>query len=214
MDTPSIFGRRRLLLRDVDWRSYWYFLHMFKERRGVRLTYDGRRLEIKGVSFKHERYSCLLGGLVLTLTMELHLPLVPGGSTTLYLRRKRRGIDPDNCYWITSASLLLERKKNLDLRIDPLPDLVIEVDIPASALDRMAVFAVLGVPEVWRFDDRVLMIHVLGNGGSYESVPSSRLFPFLTPEDLMRYLEMEWTIDDNAIIREFRTWLRQKAQWK
>lgn len=209
MDTPSIFGKRRQVFREVDWRSYGIFLRMFQDRPAVRLTYDREKLEIRGVNFKHERYACLLGLLVYTLTDELDLPIASGGSTTLYLRRKRRGLDPDKCYWIMNESRMRNKAK-LDLRIDPPPDLAIEVDIPASCLDRLAIFAALNVPEVWRFDGRFLSFHVLGTNEMYQSVPFSRLFSFVKSEDLVHFLEKQWTMDDAAVVREFRAWVRKR----
>ena len=39
MATAAVFGRKRLLLRDVDWRAYRHFLRMVQLRLGIHLTY-------------------------------------------------------------------------------------------------------------------------------------------------------------------------------
>ena len=49
----------------------------------------------------------------------------------------------------------LERVHNwrdVDLSIDPPPDLALEVDVTRSCLNRLEIYAALGVAEVWRFD--------------------------------------------------------------
>lgn len=43
-------------------------------------------------------------------------------------------------------------KAKLDLTIDPPPDLVVEIDITASSLDKPSIFARFGIHEVWRYD--------------------------------------------------------------
>ena len=39
------------------------------------------------------------------------------------------------------------------MTVDPPPDLVIEVDITRSSLDKLSIYAALRVPEVWRYTD-------------------------------------------------------------
>ena len=43
-------------------------------------------------------------------------------------------------------------KKELDLAVDPPPDLAIEVDISRSSLNKLSIYADIGVPEVWLYD--------------------------------------------------------------
>ena len=74
---------------------------------------------------------------------------------TFKRRKRRRGLEPDECYWIQSEPMVRGKDK-IDLRRDPPPDLVIEVDWTHSSLDRLAIFAALLVPEVWRFDGQIL----------------------------------------------------------
>lgn len=44
----------------------------------------------------------------------------------------------------------------MDLSIDPSPDLVIEVDITHTDLNKNALYAMLGVPEFWRYNGEIL----------------------------------------------------------
>lgn len=198
-----------LLLDNVDWRTYTRFLHIFAERRGYRLTYDQGKLEIMSPLPEHEVNSDFLGCLARALSDELGLPIKGGGSTTLRRRRRQRGLEPDRCYWIANEPAV-RGKLDLDLRIDPPPDLAIEVDVTSSSLDRMGIYAALGVPEVWRVDNRTLTFHALGTNRKYTAISHSLSFPLVTPADLMRFSAMCAGQDENSVLRQFRTWVQQQ----
>jgi hypothetical protein len=81
-----------------------------------------------------------------------------------------------------------------------------------AALDRIGIYARLGVPEVWRLEGDVLTFHLLQPSGRYAPGAHSRAFPALTANDLMPFLEQARQgvgADDSAIIRSFRAWLQQ-----
>ena len=196
-----------LLLENVDWRTYTRFLRIFAERPAYRLTYDRERLEIKRSTFGEESVADFLDRLAHTLTEELRLPIKSGGSTTLRRRRRQRGLDPNRCYWIAHESAR-RGKRSLDLRIDPPPDLAIELDVISSSLDRMSIYAALGVPEVWRLDERTLTFHALDANRKYTIVGHSESFPLVTPTDLMGFLVLCASQDENSVIRQFRAWIR------
>jgi Uma2 family endonuclease len=200
---------QRLVLYDVSWQTYGRLLRVFDERR-LRLTYDRGALEIMTLTHEHESYNEILGRLVVALTEELGLPIKGGRSTTFRRRKRRRGLEPDNCYWIASEPRVRGKNK-IDLRVDPPPDLAIEIDITSSSLDRRGIYADLGVPEVWRFTDQTLTFHVLGDDQRYTLVPRSAAFPFVTPGDVFRFLALRSTLDENAVVREFRAWVRAEV---
>jgi Uma2 family endonuclease len=201
--------RERLFLDSVDWRTYTRLLRIFAERRGYRLTYDRGALEIMSPLPEHESDADFLGRLATTLTEELGLPIKAGRSTTLRRRRKQRGLEPDCCYWIANEPAM-RGKRDLDLRVDPPPDLAIEVDVTSSSLDRMGIYRALGVPEVWRLDDQTLTFHVLGAKRKYSAVSHSLSFPWVTPADLMPFLALCASQEENSVIRQFRAWIRQR----
>jgi Uma2 family endonuclease len=200
----------RLRLSNVDWRDYSRFLFLFGERPGYRLTYDRGELEIMSPLLEHDSNDRILGRLVVALTEELGLPIRSGGTTTIRRRRRRRGLEPDDCYWIANAHRMAGRRR-LDLRRDPPPDLAIEVDVTRSSLDRLSVYASLGVPEVWRLDGDVLTFYLLQPSGGYAQATNSQSFPFLTPADLVPFLQQgQQAQDENDVIRSFRAWVRQR----
>lgn len=208
VSAPS-FVRDCLCLDKVDWRMYTRFLHLFAERPGYRLTYDRGRLEIMSPLPEHESGVTFLGRLAITLTEELDLPIKEGGSMTLRRRRRQRGLEPDRCYWIANEPAM-RGKRTFDLRIDPPPDLVLEVDVTRSSLDRMSIYAALGVPEVWRLEARTLSFHALGTNRKYIVVSHSLSFPLVTAADLMGFPALCANQDENSVIRQFRTWVGQQ----
>lgn len=201
--------QQRFILYDVPWRTYERLLRVFSDRPGVRLTYDRGTLELMTLSYEHESSGYLLGRFVDTLTEELNLPVSGGGSTTFRRRRRRRGLEPDACWWIASEALV-RGKSTIDLRVDPPPDLALEVDVTRSSLDRLAIYAALGIPEVWRLEDLALTCRLLGSDGRYVVSHTSRVFPGLALADLTPFLALRGQMDNNAVIRQFRAWVRQK----
>jgi Uma2 family endonuclease len=147
--------------------------------------------------------------LILALTLELGLPLKGGGSTTFERRGRRRGLESDECYWIANEGLVRGKDK-IDLRRDPPPDLAVEVDVSYSTLDRMSIYAALGVPEVWRYDGRALGFHVLGTGKTYANVTHSQALPPVAAADLAQLLPLRGTMDENALFRNFQMWAGQR----
>src|SRR5437660_2088703 len=123
---------------------YSRLLRAFAERPGIRLTYDHGELEIMSPLLEHDDDGRFLGDLVFVLTEELGLPLKRGGSTTLRRRARRRGVEPDECFWIANAHRMAGRRR-LNLRTDPPPDLALEDDVSHSTLNRLAIYAALGV---------------------------------------------------------------------
>ena len=199
----------RVLLEDVSWHTYSRLVRAFDGRRSTRLTYDRGALEITTLSAERESHSRFLGRLLVTLTEELGLPVMGGGSATLRSHRKHRGLEPENCFWIVSEARVRGKRK-IDLDVDPPPDLAIEIDVTHSSLPRLDIYAALGVPEVWRFDGEDLTIHLLGPDGEYVESASSPTFPGVKPRDLVRFMNMRFRAEENSVIRQFRAWVRER----
>jgi Uma2 family endonuclease len=205
VQTPS---EQRLVLYGVDWQTYGRLLRALDSRPGVRLTYDRGCLEIRTLSHEHEALARILDRFIVVLTEELGLPLKGGRSTTFRRRKKQRGLEPDDCYWIANEGLV-RGKDRIQLRIDPPPDLALEIDITHSSLNRLAIYAALRVPEVWRYDGRVVVFHLLGADGQYGTAGTSRNFTGLAPADLASFLSLRRQTDENGLARQFRSWVRQ-----
>ncbi len=208
MATVRVPAGRRLVLPNVDWQTYTRLLRAFDERPALRLTYDRGTLEIMTVTFGHESWGFLLGRFVVALTEELGLPVAGGGSTTFRRKKKKRGLEPDECYWIAHEAQV-RGKMRLDLRVDPPPDLAIEIEVTRSALNRMGIYAALGIVEVWRFDGQAVTFHVLNAKGRYEVKTHSATFPKVAAADVLPFLLLHGQTEMNGLLRQFRAWVRQ-----
>ena len=201
-----------LLLEGIDWRTYSRLLRTFAEWPKLRLTYDRGRLEMMSPLLEHDDDGRFLGRMVGVLTEELGLPLKAGGTTTMRQQLRRRGIEADESFWIANAERMKGRRR-LDLRKDPPPDLAIEVDVSCGSLDRLAIYAALRVPEVWRLEGDDLRFYVLGPKGKYELSEHSRAFPMITPAILLSFLQKARKAgDQNPVIRAFRSWVRKNKK--
>jgi Uma2 family endonuclease len=205
-----------ITLHGIDWRTYSCLLRAFENRSGVRLTYDRGSLQIMTPLLEHESPAALLARFVIVLTEELGLGVRSGASVTLRRRKRKRGLEPDGCWWIAGEPLM-RGKRHLDLRTDPPPDLAVECDVTSSSLNRMGIYAAVGVPEVWRYDGTDLTFQLLQPDGTYAAHPTSRAFPFLTPADLTAFLALAASTEENALVRQFRDRVRQQVAsgaWK
>jgi Uma2 family endonuclease len=211
MSTAEITRPQRLVLYGEPWQAYVRLLHIFDERRHLRITYDRGALEIMTLSPDHEQWKHFIGRLIVTITEELGLPIVGYGSMTMKRRKKLRGLEPDECFWIQNESLVRNLKK-YDLRRDPPPDLIVEVDISRSAVNRMGIYAALNVPEVWRLRKEQLEFHILGDDGKFAVQPTSRAFPGVASDDINRFLARRGQTEQNALVREFREWVRSRSR--
>jgi Uma2 family endonuclease len=202
---------QRLVLHGISWRAYERLLRAFDEERHLRITYDRGSLEIMTLSPRHERAKHLLGVLIVALAEEVGVEIAGFGSMTFKRRPKKRGLEPDECYWVQNEARM-RGKLEYNLERDPPPDLVLEIDVTSSSLNRMAIYAALGVPEVWRWDGTTLEVNVLGAKGRYAVAEKGQAFPLFRPAELVRFLALEATQGETGMLRTFRAWVRdQKA---
>lgn len=195
-----------IVLRGVSWADYEAQLRIIGERR-VYVNYDGGVMEVMVPSFPHEDVK---DGLRLTVDIfceELGIPTRAGGSTTHRRDDLEKGIEPDECYWLRAKAAAMVGRRALDLAVDPAPSLAIEVNYTSSSVDRMAIYAALGVEEVWRFD-RGLVFLALRADGTYEPVDPSRQLPPLTLAEASRHLGEFLAMGRLEWMRAFRRYAR------
>lgn len=200
--------RNALILSDVPWKQYVQLLRILDEQH-VRLTFDRGVLEIMTLSHEHESEGYIVCRFVDTLTEVLAMPVKGGRSTTFKRRKKLKGLEPDGCWWIKNEARVRGKKK-IDLRIDPAPDLALEIDISHSSLDRMKIYAALGVTEVWRYDGTTLLFYLLQDNAKYTVAAESLSFPALKPSDLLPFIAMHAEMDETSVVRQFRAWVEKE----
>ena len=196
----------RFVLRDVGWTGYQTLLKMVENRR-VRVTYDRGDVELMAPQSIHERYKSLIGRMIDTITEEFEIQVVAVGSTTFNSEELDRGLEPDECYYLTNAGQVRDWKR-VDLNVDPPPDLAVEVDITRSSINRQRIYANLRVPEIWRFDGDTLTVLLLDREGNYSPSETSAAFPFLPMNELAAFLRGYALGDDTRWGRTFREWVR------
>ncbi|MBI4604916.1 MAG: Uma2 family endonuclease [Planctomycetes bacterium] len=202
---------QHVLLQNVSWPTYQALLSDLGDHRRGRLAYDRGKLEIMSPSLAHERFRRVIGRFIEAFTEELGIAVLSAGSTTLQHELRERGVEPDECYFVQNESLV-RRRRRLDLSRDPPPDLALEIDVTKSSLDRLEIYAALGVPEVWRYDGRKLTFLQLTSGGKYGAVRKSRALKSLAPRDVMAFLGRLGTVDETRLVRSFRAWVRGRLE--
>jgi Uma2 family endonuclease len=195
-------------LDGIRWKTYKALLRAV-ERAGsnMRLTYDRGSLEIMAPAFIRESPKRLIARMIETLTEELNIPIRSGSATTFKRRLKRRGLEPDECYWIQNESRVRELKE-LDLSRDLPADLAIEVENTNRLIERIPIYAALEFPEVWRYDGESLEAGLLQSDGTYAWGDVSACFPFLKLSELRSFLQHAYSTDETTWIRGFRAWVQ------
>jgi Uma2 family endonuclease len=196
----------------VSWETYESLLHDFAvSGQRKRVTYNEGRMVIVSPLFKHERWKKLLGRIVEAVTDELDIAIVSAGSTTWKRKRKKKGLEPDECFYIQNERVMRGRLE-VDLKRDPPPDLAIEVDLRPYLLNKVEVYAGLGIPEVWCFDGLDVEIFSLQPNGKYETVERSVALKMLTPAELKRFLDLLSETDEHSVLREARKCVRKRKR--
>jgi Uma2 family endonuclease len=189
-----------LVLHGVSWDTYERLIEDLGEVYR-KVTFDSGMMEIElSISRTHEIYKDFLTRLVHLLGFLGKIPLASGGECTFSRKDLQKGLEPDSCYWIENEPKM-RGVRNLDIANDPLPDLVIEVDITSKSINRLEIYRVFGVPEVWRFDVPEFQILTLSSDGKYQSVEQSLSFPMLTASKVKSALAVLPTEGEDQAIR-------------
>jgi Uma2 family endonuclease len=198
-----------VILDRVTWETYERLITEHGERCGTRFTYDEGVLQIKVVSSRHEIPNRTLATIVEVVAEERGVDIARLGSMTFKRKNLQKGFEPDSCFYIQHADAIRENQE-IDIAVDPPPDLSIEVDITSGSLNRFPLFAAVGIPEVWRFDGKRVAIFRL-NSGAYVEAPNSLALPPVTGEILTHFLEESQKLKSTAWLREIREWARSQV---
>jgi Uma2 family endonuclease len=210
----NIFQRARkegrVLLQDVRWQTYEAML-ADPEVGHLRLTYHQGTLELCARLFDHERTRCVLRQILPWVMGETGLPVYGSGMTTVKREEMGCGLEPDVSYYILQRARTQPYRDVMPPHDRP-PDLAVEVDIIGSHLDRTAIYASLGVPELWRTDGESIRVYRLRSGAAaYEWCERSPTFPFLPVEGVAGFLRRRTELCDSEVIELFRAWLRDEV---
>jgi Uma2 family endonuclease len=159
---------QRFVLQGVPWWTYVALRDALDDHAGLKLTYLEGTLELMRPSMLHEDAKKIIARLLEAWATEHRIDLRGFGSTTLRREARQRGLEPDECY------------KLGELAEDAVPDIAIEVVVSSGLVDKMAVYAGLGVSEVWvwRPSPAAIVVNRLIDG-AYQRSERSEVLPAL-----------------------------------
>jgi len=190
---PSRGGR--VLLHGVSWETYEGMLQALgDDHPSLRLTYLDGTLEITTTSPRRERLKKLIARLLEAWAEEANVRLDGYGAATFRSAAAKRGLEPDECYALGELGAA--------------PDLAIEVVETHGDIDKLEVYAGLGVREVWFWEAGQLRIHAL-RGGRYVESTTSELLPGLDVAELVTFVREG---DQTAAVRAYRRTLRERGE--
>jgi Uma2 family endonuclease len=96
------------------------------------------------------------------------------------------------------------------MRVDPLPDLAIEVDLTSRT--QVSAYEALGVPEIWRSQQGKLVISILTQGQYVESSTSLAFPDFPVVDGISLFLARSTETLMSELRKEFRQWVKQNSQ--
>ena len=137
----------------------------------------------------HEGLSARFNLLVGLYLSELDIPFEPVGAWLLKQKRKKAGVEPDQCFILRRAFKSQPRR----------PDVAVEVVWTSGGLDKLEIYRRLGVPEVWFWIRGKISVHRLEDGAYTRSESSARL-----PEIDLKLLGRLLGLPTNEAIRQLR----------
>ncbi|MBU7584904.1 MAG: Uma2 family endonuclease [Nostoc sp. TH1S01] len=173
------------LLNNISWRTFKAMLADMNKERNSRLAYDNGRVEIMTPLMPHENSNRLIEGLILVLSEEFGLEVKTTGSLTLTRDDLEKGGEPDSSYYI-QHEFLVRDKESIDLNQYPPPELMLEVHYSKPKIEKLSLYASMGIPEFWRYNGIILRIYTLLDN-KYSKVELSPTFVPVALRDIPRY---------------------------
>lgn len=196
----------RILLHNVNWATYEQLLSNYEDGASPRFAFDRGTLEIMSPSSEHEELSDLITQLVFILAEEWNFEYRSFGRTTFRREELESGIEPDGCFYIQSVDRI-SGVKRLDLAAHPPPDIAIEVDVTSPSLNKLPIYARIGVPEIWRYDGQKLTVFLL-QGSEYQESHESQSILRLTSTTLSQMIAQGISMKRSVWVRAVREWAR------
>ena len=212
MKTPAP-SEYRTVLPKVSWQKYEALLAEMAGERTARFTFDRGRLEMMNPLEEHDRCHKLIESLLLIVTDELEQPITSYKNPTLKREDLQIGGEPDAGYYLQNCDRM-DGKSAIDLTVDPPPDLILEVELSRSSLNKFAIYAQLGIPEVWRYISKPgetflkgkLFIHYL-QGDRYIEEDHGLAFPFLPAGRILQFIDQSDVEGLPKALRDLRLWV-------
>jgi len=198
-----------VVLHNVSWETYLRLLEDLADQSSIRVAFDNGEMEIMSPTAEHEELNRTVARFLEAVAAALDLDIRSLGSTTFKRKDVMRGFEPDSCFYLQNAAAI-KGKTRLDLNIDPPPDLVIEIDITSGSLNKLPIYAALGVPEIWRYREGKVDILLL-KGTSYLDAEFSSTLPLVSAKDVLYFIELSRTERHAVWMKAVHEWITTKA---
>ncbi len=142
----SIEEDRLTIYPDIEWQQFKLIQAGFAKSHGIRLAYVYNTLEILMPGRNHEVFSRLIGFLIGLFCLENQIEFEPTGSMTTE-REGEVSVQADESYCFGEFKSI--------------PDLAIEVVFTSGSAKKLQRYQILGVPEVWFWEDGVFSLYHL-----------------------------------------------------
>jgi Uma2 family endonuclease len=213
MKTPKP-SEQRIVLEKISWQQFEAILAETGADRTTRFTFDRGRLEMMTPLEEHDRCHKLIESLILVLAEVMKLQVEGYKAPTLKRPDLGVAVEPETGYYLQQVAAV-QGKAAINLTTDPPPDLVLDVTLSKSTVDRLALYAALGIPEVWRYvsqpgDDFLkgqLQIYGL-DGQRYVVSANSLAFPFLPAGRILQFIDESDALGLMTALRSLRAWLQ------
>ncbi|NJN73928.1 MAG: Uma2 family endonuclease [Limnothrix sp. RL_2_0] len=196
----------RVLLHNISWEQFENILTNLGETRGSRVAYCDGTLEISNPVLAHEYYKEVISCAIQDFADVLETDYESLGSTTWRKQLKMAGLEPDNCFYFQNESLI-RGQLEYDLNQDPPPDLALEINLTSKSLGCFSIYARLGVPEIWSYEDGKITIYLLENH-DYQVSENSLALPKISVDKMMELIEENRPLGRRAIRRAIRDYAR------
>jgi Uma2 family endonuclease len=211
-EAPALeVSEQHLDLFGIGWDQYVAINDALLDRSGLRMIYLEGSLSFLTLSQTHDWFADYLDAIIKAVAFGCGIEIDVAGSATLRVEDLKAGLEGDRTYYFGPNAEAMNGPRNIDLTVQPPPDLAIEVEVSHSANQAMLVYAKIGVPEVWRLDvpRGTLAFSVLSDDGTYQTRKISRNLPHLTPDDVLAQLKLaeasgslfRWTVQLNEWVR-------------
>jgi Uma2 family endonuclease len=199
--TLNLSPGSHVLINKVSWQDYENLLDELGEaRHNPRINYYHGTLELMAPLPAHERPNRIIAYIVTAMLDYQNRDWEDFGSTT-FKKSPEVGLEPDSCFYIKNATQVRPNLR-MNMSIDPPPDLAIESDVTSKTT--LKAYAILGVSEVWIYENDQLKIFVLQKQG-YSETLNSLIFPdFNLVEMIPNLIKQAFQIGTSQMLREFR----------
>lgn len=195
-------------IEGLTWQEYQAFLSAIGDHHVKHAFADGK-LFMMSPLLRHDWFKRLIGRFLETMAYDQDLEIKSIGSTTISNPRAEHSFEADEAYYIANEHLV---RGKIELEPDdPPPDLIVEIDVTSSSREQLALYALMKVPEVWLFDGKNLQF-LKRSRRTYRPNETSLAFPFLTPEDVLRFVSQYDSVSERLLIKQFVAWARKRRK--